>query len=128
MHGVTLFHDYSDEESVVVPIVTYSINELFAEKLRALVERTRPRDLYDVVQIYEKVYGQDGLPQEFQKIINEKFAYKNLEYKTGIFSVVEIRKQELLESWRDMLAHQINPLAPADDYVEKFKTIQKHLF
>jgi predicted nucleotidyltransferase component of viral defense system len=29
-----------------------SYDELFGEKLRALVERTRPRDLYDVVNMF----------------------------------------------------------------------------
>jgi predicted nucleotidyltransferase component of viral defense system len=30
----------------------YCFEELFAEKIRALAERLRPRDLYDVIHIY----------------------------------------------------------------------------
>ena len=33
-------------------MLCYSITELFAEKLRALAERCRPRDLYDVVHMH----------------------------------------------------------------------------
>jgi predicted nucleotidyltransferase component of viral defense system len=33
-------------------VLSYSITELFAEKLRALTERCRPRDLYDVVHMH----------------------------------------------------------------------------
>ncbi len=40
-----LMHDYSDKKDVSVQIRNYSMNEIFSEKCRALVERTRPRDL-----------------------------------------------------------------------------------
>lgn len=47
-----IYHAYPDDLPED-PAITYSIEELFAEKTRALLERTRPRDLYDVVQIVE---------------------------------------------------------------------------
>ena len=123
-----LFHDYSDEENVTVPICTYSMDELFAEKLRALVERTRPRDLYDVVQIYERVYKNKGMSLSFQKIIADKFKFKNLIYSNSVFAVVEDRKQEVIEAWNDMLAHQINPLENFNTYLDRFKIVQQHIF
>lgn len=46
-----IFHQYSDGPLPVEGVRCYSIDELLAEKLRALVERCRPRDLYDVVHI-----------------------------------------------------------------------------
>ncbi len=44
-----VLHQYPDTLPKNVLVLTYSTEELFAEKVRALVERTRPRDLYDVV-------------------------------------------------------------------------------
>jgi len=44
-------HPYSDSLPVR-GVASYSITELFGEKLRALTERCRPRDLYDVVHMY----------------------------------------------------------------------------
>ena len=41
-------HSYSDQLTVN-RVSSYSLAELFGEKLRALSERCRPRDLYDVV-------------------------------------------------------------------------------
>jgi predicted nucleotidyltransferase component of viral defense system len=35
-------------------VVAYCFEEVFAEKLRALAERQRPRDLYDVVNLYRR--------------------------------------------------------------------------
>ena len=45
-------HPYSDAPSVSPKVRCYSITELLAEKLRALVERCRPRDLYDVIHLH----------------------------------------------------------------------------
>jgi predicted nucleotidyltransferase component of viral defense system len=45
-------HPYSDHPLPVDGASCYPIDELFGEKLRALAERCRPRDLYDVVHLY----------------------------------------------------------------------------
>ena len=47
-----VWHPYPDASAMGRATVrSYSYDELFGEKLRALVERTRPRDLYDVVNM-----------------------------------------------------------------------------
>jgi len=46
-----ILHPYPDEIPADVLVQTYSLEELVAEKTRALFERTRPRDLYDVVYV-----------------------------------------------------------------------------
>ena len=45
-------HPYSDRIPDDGGVLCYSIVELFGEKLRALAERCRPRDLYDVVHMH----------------------------------------------------------------------------
>lgn len=50
-------HPYTDRPEEGIQIVCYCYEELFAEKVRALGERERPRDLYDVVNMYRH----DGL-------------------------------------------------------------------
>ena len=47
-----VFHSYADGTDVEFEALTYSYEEAFAEKVRALAERTRPRDLYDVVNLF----------------------------------------------------------------------------
>lgn len=42
-------HPYSDRPDQGIQIRCYSFEEVFAEKIRALSERERPRDLYDVI-------------------------------------------------------------------------------
>src|SRR6266542_6218411 len=45
-------HQYSDAPLPGDGVLSYALVELFGEKLRALSERCRPRDLYDVVHMH----------------------------------------------------------------------------
>lgn len=47
-----VFHPYTDRPERGIWAICYAYEEAFGEKLRALGERTRPRDLYDVVNLY----------------------------------------------------------------------------
>lgn len=49
----SLIHNYSDVDACQTRIVTYSLEEVLAEKLRSWIQRTRPRDLFDVVKIVQ---------------------------------------------------------------------------
>ncbi|MEI7833827.1 MAG: nucleotidyl transferase AbiEii/AbiGii toxin family protein, partial [bacterium] len=54
---LAIAHPYPDAHSVVENVLGYSHVEIFAEKIRALAERLRPRDLYDVVNLYRHAAG-----------------------------------------------------------------------
>ena len=47
-------HDYPDALSAPRQVRCYSFEEVFAEKLRAMGERSRPRDLYDIVNLFRR--------------------------------------------------------------------------
>lgn len=46
-------HIYSDADKLMIPVQTYSLEEVLAEKLRSWIQRTRSRDLFDVVKIIQ---------------------------------------------------------------------------
>ena len=46
-----VFHPYTDEPTGGIKAICYPFDEVFAEKIRALQQRLRPRDLYDVIYI-----------------------------------------------------------------------------
>ncbi|MFU8858772.1 MAG: nucleotidyl transferase AbiEii/AbiGii toxin family protein, partial [Deferrisomatales bacterium] len=48
----TVHHPYSDVPAGGIQVLTYCFEEVFAEKVRALAERMRPRDLHDVIHLY----------------------------------------------------------------------------
>ena len=46
------FIPYKDSPEGGIVVKSYAYVEAFAEKMRALAERTRPRDLYDVINLF----------------------------------------------------------------------------
>jgi predicted nucleotidyltransferase component of viral defense system len=49
----SIMHDYSDANTLDAAVKTYSLEEALAEKLRSWIQRTRSRDLFDVVKIVQ---------------------------------------------------------------------------
>jgi predicted nucleotidyltransferase component of viral defense system len=108
-------HPYSD----VLPVrgvVSYSITELFGEKLRALVERCRPRDLYDVVHMHRHP-DLIGLAGGVQRVLERKCAYAGIEVPTADVIKSSPFRAEIESEWRNMLGHQLpKPLPPFEGF------------
>ncbi|RLD57008.1 MAG: nucleotidyl transferase AbiEii/AbiGii toxin family protein [Bacteroidetes bacterium] len=49
----SIFHSYSDGEIINSIVPVYPLNEVVAEKLRSLMQRNRPRDIYDLYYLSE---------------------------------------------------------------------------
>lgn len=101
-------HSYSDDLALKPnKIPCYSIDEVMAEKLRALIQRsyTAPRDFYDIWYLQKHYPGLD-----FKKIVegfHKKMKFKNLEF-TGVEQLIdEDDDKKLRASWKNSLAHQI---------------------
>ena len=104
-------HPFPDLLPEPATVRCYSFEEVFAEKLRAMGERARPRDLYDIVMIFKRQRAslRAGI---VRKVYEEKCRAKGLE----IFTYDTIRlsplRTELSAEWRNMLAHQLPALPP----------------
>ena len=108
-------HPYSD--AFPGPGVwSYSITELFGEKLRALAERCRPRDLYDVVHMHRH-RDVIGLSGAVRRVLQQKCAHARIEVPT-LKSIHESPFRAELESeWSNMLGHQLpSPLPPFESF------------
>ncbi len=94
----------------------YSFAEVFAEKLRALGQRTRPRDLYDVVNLYRRadLRGERDL---VISILKDKCAYKDVPVPTLKAVNTTEKVAELNADWQAMLGHQLPTLPPVDEFV-----------
>ena len=104
-------HPYEDELPEPAEVQCYSFDELFAEKLRAMGERSRPRDLYDIVNLYRRpdLRLRAG---EIQAILVEKCESKGIPVPT--FQSIETSDfvVELESEWENMLGHQLPALPP----------------
>ena len=107
-----LIHNYSDE--LQKRVLVYSIDEIFAEKVRALFERTRPRDLYDVWHLNES-HVLD------RSILKKKCDFKHVELD---LEDLKSRRSRFVNAWGRSLIHQMKDLPPAD---KVFESVIKNL-
>lgn len=76
-------HPYSDRPADGIRVQTYRFEEVFAEKTRALTERLRPRDLYDVVHLYRRQDLEPDLTVVVD-VLRQKCAFKGPHADDGL--------------------------------------------
>jgi predicted nucleotidyltransferase component of viral defense system len=115
-----VFHPYSDRPEDGLWINCYAYEEAFGEKMRALAERTRPRDLYDVVNLYRHA---DSRPSAavLRDVLRQKCAYKGIALPT--FESLTSHRADLEAMWDNMLGHQLPTLPPVADFWEALPEI-----
>lgn len=117
-------HPYSDKPPMDIYANCYSFAEIFAEKIRALAERARPRDLYDVIHLYRHAHEIEK-PTIILQTLKKKCDYKNIIIPVFKHIAEHSKYHELETTWKDMLAHQLPMLPPWqqfwDDLPELFK-------
>ncbi len=108
-------HPYSDCPYDGIHSKCYCFEEVFAEKIRALAERERPRDLYDVIHLYrhdELTSNQDIIFSTLEK----KCRFKDM--SVPIMKTFRNRpeREELEVEWENMLAHQLPALPSFEQF------------
>ena len=106
-----IFHDYSDVPSEGIPVRCYAYEEAFAEKVRALGDRVRPRDLYDVIHLFRNT---EARPHSavLNEVLQEKCAHRGIPVPT--LAELALHKDDLEGSWEPMLGHQLQALPPLE--------------
>ena len=114
-------HGYSDAAQPAPMVLCYTINEILAEKTRALVQRNgRSRDVYDVVNI-SRNFRDSINPDLTREIAVKKFQFRSLPHPTVNRIMEAIDEGVLKANWHQELAHQINVLAPVDSFLEDLR-------
>jgi predicted nucleotidyltransferase component of viral defense system len=112
---LAISHEYPDTLPGDGTVLAYSYTEIFAEKIRALAERSRPRDLYDVIHLMRHPEGMPS-PGELHDVLFQKCAFKGLRVPTlESLQTPEVRA-ELDAEWANMLAHQLSNLPPVEPF------------
>ncbi|WP_099209811.1 nucleotidyl transferase AbiEii/AbiGii toxin family protein [Thermococcus henrietii] len=98
-----ILHGYSDSPRFsVVSVRTYSLEEILAEKIRSLFQRTRPRDLYDI-WFLKSIADLRSVTQ----ILRPKFEAKGVEPD---INALQGRKPYYERAWESSLGHQLREL------------------
>ncbi len=106
-------HDFSDFPDGGISIQSYSYCEVFAEKIRALKERTRPRDLYDVINFYRRPESRE-VAGDVKSILAKKCEFKGISLPS--IEDLDQHKQICATGWREQLSHQLQALPPFDSF------------
>jgi predicted nucleotidyltransferase component of viral defense system len=115
-------HPYLDPLPGPGRVRCYSFEELFAEKLRAMAQRGRPRDLYDIVNLFRRndlrLY-----PEQIRAALVEKCAVKSIAVPTAADFIDSPLLAELASDWDHMLGHQLPALPPLVPFLEELPTL-----
>jgi predicted nucleotidyltransferase component of viral defense system len=117
-----VFHLYSDAPAPLGKVKCYSVNEILAEKTRAIYERQgRARDIYDIVNI-SRNFREDVNSDIARSGVREKFAFKSLPEPSVDLILSQLDLSQLKASWEDQLGHQLEILPPVESFYSDLKS------
>jgi nucleotidyltransferase AbiEii toxin of type IV toxin-antitoxin system/WYL domain-containing protein len=110
-----VFHPYSDEPEDGIKALSYAYEEAFGEKIRALAERTRPRDLYDVINLFRNTEARPA-GSVVRDVLKKKCEFKGI--AIPVIDDLTPHKPDLEGAWPHMLGHQLPSLPPVESFWE----------
>lgn len=111
-----ILHPYTDGTGGIVGSVgCYAFPELLGEKIRALAERCRPRDLYDVVHMFRHPDLAERAA-EVRVILERKCAHAGIAVPDLAALEGSPFREEIRQEWENMLAHQLPHLPPFEEF------------
>ena len=109
----TVTHPFSDAPADEIAARCYAFEELFGEKVRALAQRARPRDLYDVINLFRHGDFRTAAAV-IRDIVAQKCNFKRIPFPT--FESLAPAQPELIGEWGNMLGHQLPSLPPVEQF------------
>ena len=106
-------HGYSDCPEGGISIQCYSYAEVFAEKIRALTERSRPRDLYDVINFYRRPESLE-VAVDVRSILTRKCEFKGISFPS--LADLDVHRDVCGTGWEQQLSHQVQVLPPFESF------------
>lgn len=102
-----LLHPYSDHSQLTAKPRCYAIEEVLAEKLRALIQRTytAPRDYYDIWYLSRENADLDW--SLITTAFHRKMVFKNLTFDGPKQLLNERHHKTLTAHWKQTLGHQL---------------------
>lgn len=101
-----LFHFFPDQNLIAAgKIPCYALEEIASEKLRALIQRNRPRDCYDLWYLFNLSKGIDrGVVKE---LFYKKLEHKNISFSSSKELISSQKIENMVRHWKNSLFHQL---------------------
>ncbi len=110
-------HPYEDAQDPAPRVRCYSVDEILAEKTRALYERQgRARDVYDIVHV-SRDFRSSISPLKASAVLRKKFEFKELPEPTVEMIIGRVDEATLRANWEHQLDHQLPQLPPVDGFL-----------
>ena len=103
-----IYHPYSDK--LTAGVTCYCLEEIMAEKIRSLFQRIRPRDIYDIRHLADRVN-----PDAVRSILHLKCECKEVVPDN---SVLAGRRNRFSASWNASLRHQMKAVPNFEEAFE----------
>jgi len=120
-----IFHPYSDSNLITQFVPCYSLTEIMAEKLRSLIQRNRPRDIYDIWNIARFIDASKF--SEIKQLLIQKAESKKITISNVKQFVNEQKYRKNKRAWESSLKQHlpINALPDFDVvYAELFDIVE----
>lgn len=126
-----LNHTYSDHETIgTTKIPCYSLTEILAEKLRALIQRRylAPRDCYDIWYIARS--ERDLNWEKIKDVFYKKAAYKNVDTSKILTVFHDENVTRLSRAWYQSLGNHLAPgkLPEYKSVIQELKALIQSMF
>lgn len=123
----SIAHGYSDAPASPALLRCYTLNEILAEKMRALHQRAgRARDVYDVVNVGRN-FRADVSRERVRTIAVAKFRLKSLGEPDPGGILNSIDPDVLAADWGQALRHQLVVLPPLADFLTALREVLEWL-
>ena len=106
----TVCNEYTDLNEEF-KVLSYTLDEIITEKLRSLMQRTMPRDLYDIFYLFE-IENNDIEHYIFN--FKKKAVFKKLN-PGELTEAVQNKKERFKRQWEENLVNQIRDVPDFDD-------------
>ncbi len=103
----SVHHPYSDAGSLDLAMPVYALDEMLAEKLRAMLRRARARDLYDVWQLLTR-YGGALDWERARHALEEKAHYKGFSFGSVADFLTLENREAWARSWEASVRRQVS--------------------
>jgi predicted nucleotidyltransferase component of viral defense system len=122
-----LIHQYSDADQCQTSVLSYSLEEVLAEKLRSWIQRTRSRDLFDVVRIIQS----QAVPISKSNIMSaffQKTIFKNIPMASKDELLFEPKFERITSDWQSTIICPVTYVIIAANAISLFKDFVLALF
>jgi predicted nucleotidyltransferase component of viral defense system len=100
-----IIHQYSDKKFISNKVNVYSLEEIIAEKIRSLIQRNRPRDIYDIW--YLSTIIEESQYKNIQIVLHQKAKGKNIPVESLEQFINEQKREINKKAWQSSLEYQV---------------------